>query len=64
MAGDGYGGRPMWQWILIYLIVGGVIYFLIYYFVLGKGGSNSGSINYGATTPSTQQSTPSGSSAY
>lgn len=31
--GDGYGKRPMWQWILIYLVIGGVVYFLIYYFV-------------------------------
>ncbi len=63
MAQNGYSGRPMWQWILIYLVVGGVIYFLIYYFVLGKGG-NSSNMNYGTTTPSTQQSTPSGNSTY
>lgn len=37
---SGYGKRPMWQWILIYLIVGGIAYAAIYYFFLApKGGS-------------------------
>lgn len=34
-----YGKRPLWQWVLIYLAVGAVVYGLIYYFVFaGKGG--------------------------
>lgn len=37
MAG-GYGKRPLWQWIVIYLVVGGIIYAAIYYFFLAKGG--------------------------
>ncbi len=48
----GYGKRPLWQWILIYVVVGGIIYFLIYYFVLApKGGysQSGGSYNYGNT---------------
>src|SRR3989344_8229518 len=28
----GYGKRPMWQWVVIYLVVGGLIYLAIYYF--------------------------------
>jgi hypothetical protein len=44
-SGYGYGKRPLWQWILIYLIVGGIIYFLIYYFVFAK---NGGGYNYGS----------------
>lgn len=33
-----YGKRPLWQWIVIYLIVGAIIYGLIYYFMFaGKG---------------------------
>jgi len=36
---EGYGKRPLWQWILIYLIVGGIVYFLVYYFFFSKGGS-------------------------
>lgn len=34
----GYGKRPLWQWIVIYLIIGGVIYGLIYYFAIAKRG--------------------------
>ncbi len=37
---SGYGKRPMWQWILIYAVVGLVVYGLIYYFVLAKKGGN------------------------
>lgn len=43
-----YSKRPLWQWILIYLIVGGIAYILIYYFVIAKRGGYS-STNY--TTP-------------
>ncbi len=49
-SGYGYGKRPMWQWILIYAVVGGIVYFLIYYFVLApKGGYTNKSTggNYG-----------------
>lgn len=35
----GYGKRPLWQWILIYLVIGGIVYFLIYYFVFAKKGA-------------------------
>lgn len=28
----GYGKRPLWQWILIYVVVAGIAYALIYYF--------------------------------
>lgn len=45
----GYGKRPLWQWILIYLVVGVIVYGLIYYFVLAKhGGYNYNSSNYPA----------------
>ncbi len=38
MASKGvYSKKPMWQWILLYLIVGGIIYFVIYYFFMSKG---------------------------
>jgi hypothetical protein len=30
--GYGYGKMSMWQWVLIYLVVGAVIYGLVYYF--------------------------------
>ena len=34
-----YGKRPLWQWILIYLIVGGLIYYAVYYFYFAKKGT-------------------------
>ncbi len=37
-ANKGYGKRPLWQWIVIYLIIGVVVYGLIYYFVIAKKG--------------------------
>src|SRR3972149_9123971 len=36
-----YGKRPLWQWLLIYAIVGAVVYGLIYYFVLAKKGGTA-----------------------
>jgi len=62
-----YGKRPLWQWIAIYAVVGGLVYFLIYYFILApKGGYNSrGGYNYSNTsTQSGQTSSPSGSMGY
>ncbi len=32
----GYGKRPLWQWLVIYLIIGALVYGVIYYFFLGK----------------------------
>lgn len=31
---ESYGKRPLWQWILIYVIVGLIVYGVIYYLVL------------------------------
>lgn len=47
----GYGKRPLWQWVLIYIIIGGIIYAAVYYFVLAKKGY---SLPGGSLTPSTQ----------
>ncbi len=33
----GYNKRPLWQWIIIYLIIGAIIYGLIYYFIIARG---------------------------
>ncbi|MBI3576928.1 CHRD domain-containing protein [Candidatus Gottesmanbacteria bacterium] len=44
--------------ILIYLIVGGIIYALVYYFVLAPKGGYSSQTNYPATTPTSQTETP------
>lgn len=37
----GYGKRPLWQWAIIYVVIGGIVYGLIYYFVIAKQGGYS-----------------------
>lgn len=51
----GYGKRPLWQWVVIYLIIGAIVYGAIYYFVIAKRGGTS----YSLPGQSTQQSAPS-----
>lgn len=50
----GYGKRPMWQWILIYVVVGLVVYGAVYYFVF----ANKGDYSAGGQNQGTQQSYP------
>lgn len=52
----GYGKRPLWQWILIYVVVGAIIYGLIYYFVIAKNGGGYG--NNSAPSYGSNQSNP------
>lgn len=33
---SGYNKRPWWQWLIIYLIIGGLVYAAIYYFYINK----------------------------
>lgn len=47
----GYGKRPFWQWVVIYLIAAAIIYGLVYYFVFAKKGAYS----TGSGAPSTTQ---------
>jgi len=54
---DTYGKRPIWQWIVIYLIIALVAYGAIYYFVLAKKGGYSS----GGNNNDTQYQTPSNS---
>lgn len=42
----GYGKRPLWQWIVLYLIIGGILYFLIYYFFFQGNSSDGGIYSY------------------
>ncbi|HSX14713.1 MAG TPA: hypothetical protein VLE72_02275 [Candidatus Saccharimonadales bacterium] len=37
----GYGKRPLWQWILIYVIIGGVIYAGVAYYYVHNHNNNS-----------------------
>ena len=47
--GGGYYKRPLWQWILIYVVIGGIAYGLIYYFWLG--GNSGNGYNYNGSAP-------------
>lgn len=38
----GYGKRPAWQWVVLYLIVGAIVYGLVYYFFMSSGSGGSG----------------------
>lgn len=49
-SSDGYGKRPLWQWILLYVVIGGIVYGVIYYFMFSE---NGGSYNYNTNTPYT-----------
>ena len=54
-----YSKRPLWQWVIFYVVVAGLAYGLIFYIFMGRrntAGASSGSIS----NPVTQQM-PSGS---
>lgn len=38
----GYGKRPVWQWVLIYVVVAIIVYGLIYLLFIHKSGSTPG----------------------
>ena len=54
MAG-GYGKRPLWQWVLIYIVIGGIVYGLVYYFVFAKNST----YNYGTSQQAPSTAKPS-----
>ena len=37
----GYGKRPVWQWVLIYVVIAIIVYGIIYLIFFHKGGSGS-----------------------
>ena len=39
----GYGKRPAWQWVVIYLVLAIIVYGLIYFFFIHKSGSSGSS---------------------
>jgi hypothetical protein len=41
-----YGKRPVWQWVVIYVIIAIIVYGLIYLLFIHKSGSTSGSNSY------------------
>jgi hypothetical protein len=41
----GYGKRPVWQWIVIYLIIGGILYAGVAYWYIHRPGSGTTQTN-------------------
>lgn len=46
----GYSKRPLWQWIVLYVVIGAIAYGAIYYFYF----YNKGGYSYAPQTPGTQ----------
>lgn len=42
----GYGKRPVWQWVLIYLVAAAIVYAIIYLIFFRKSGSSGGGYSY------------------
>lgn len=42
----GYGKRPMWQWILLYVVIAIIVYGLIYFLFIHKSGSSGSTSVY------------------
>jgi cytoskeletal protein RodZ len=57
-----YTKRPLWQWIIFYVVVAGLAYGLIFYIFMGRRNTASGASPSSASSPVTQQ-TPFGSSS-
>jgi flagellar basal body-associated protein FliL len=38
-ASKGYGKRPLWQWLIIYLVAAIIVYGVIYFVFIHKGSS-------------------------
>lgn len=52
----GYGKRPLWQWVAIYLVIGAVVYGVIYFILISrKGGYSYGANTGGNVTGSTNR---------
>lgn len=60
-SGNGYAKRPLWQWVLIYVTIGVVVYGVIYYFVLAKKGKDKYSAS--SVTPPAPTTTPQASAS-
>ena len=39
---SGYGKRPLWQWVVIYLVVAIIVYYAIYLLFFNHGGGTPG----------------------
>lgn len=52
-----YKKMPIWQWVVIYLIIAAVVYGLIYYLVIARKNNNMNTTNIQQTQKTTQQKT-------
>lgn len=43
---NGYGKRPLWQWIVLYIIIGAVVYSLIYLLFFRHSTMSGGKFTY------------------
>lgn len=43
----GYGKRPVWQWVVIYLIAAAILYTIIYFIWIHKSGGSGTGNGYG-----------------
>jgi hypothetical protein len=50
-AQSGYGKRPLWQWVVLGIVVVVILYGGFYYFVLAKKGSNASESMSATTSP-------------
>ncbi len=42
----GYGKRPVWQWVVIYLVVAVIVYGLVYLLFIHKSSGTGGGLGY------------------
>ena len=47
--------RPMWQWILLYIVIGAIAYGLLYYFVFAKKNNNQTAVTPTEMPQATQE---------
>lgn len=52
-----YGKRPLWQWVVLYVIIGGLLYGLVYYFAFAQH-SHYGLITKQPSSSASQAMTP------
>ena len=43
----GYGRRPLWQWVVIYLVLAVIVYGVVYYFFFYHNGGTTGNTGLG-----------------
>lgn len=55
---NNYGKRPMWQWVVIYLVIAVILYGAFYYFFLAKKGGYSTNSTSTYVTPTVSQTSP------